>query len=361
MIDVIDPDGLSADWLTEALGSQGTLGAASVVDCTIEPLPAVSFTGEFRRLELGYDVDDPALPRSLVAKFAASDPDHRALIHSLGHYSREIGFYRELAARTPLPVPACFYAAIDDADGRCVILLEDLTAKRRGRSTDCLSAADTRHAVDAIARMHARWWRGADTDSLPWLDPEHLVITPRDTEETFAAQWPNFVAKLSVPITDRIRRFGDLAAREIFAVMEPLFYEQPLTVIHNDFQADNLLLGSGSGPEPLTVIDWQMVGQGRGPIDLAYLFSGSLDPEDRRRHEYELLDRYTHLLRAAGVPDDDADQCQADYRAALLLPPVRLACAVALTPFMTPHPGAFWDVLFDRQLRALADNGGLPS
>jgi aminoglycoside phosphotransferase (APT) family kinase protein len=170
-----------------------------------------------------------------------------------------------------------------------------------------------------------------------------------------------FLEKLSIPITEQIQQFGEWAAIELRPVMQRLFYEPPLTVIHHDFQADNLLFGRVPDSVPLVVIDWQMLVRGRGPVDLAYLLSGSMDPEDRRRHELDLLTRYAVQLEAAGVSDYDAVQCLQDYRAALLLPPVRLALAVAFTPHMTVHRGAFWDVLFQRQIRALIDNGAFGS
>ena len=44
-------------------------------------------------------------------------------------------------------------------------------------------------------------------------------------------------------------------------VMQRLFYEPPLTVIHHDFQADNLLFREASDSVPLVVIDWQMLVQ----------------------------------------------------------------------------------------------------
>ena len=87
--------------------------------------------------------------------------------------------------------------------------------------------------------------------------------------------------------------------------MERMFYEPPLTVIHHDFQADNLLFGRASDSVPLVVIDWQML-TGRGPVDVAYLLSGSMHPEDRRRHELDLVTRYAVQLEAAGVRDYDA-------------------------------------------------------
>ena len=258
MIDLVDPDGVTAEWLTEVFLAEGVLGSGSVVSCAAEALAAMSFTGVFRRLELSYDVDEPGLPRTLIAKFSTPDPGIRAAVHSMGFYAREAAFYRELAATTPVPVPVCYYAAVDENDGRCVILLQDLTTARRGRSTDACSPAEVERAIDAIAPLHARWWQNPDLEFLRWLDPEGIMPLEA-TQPEFEAQWPVFLEKLSIPITDQVRQFGEWAAVELRTVMQRLFYEPPLTVIHHDFQADNLLFGRASDSVPLVVIDWQML------------------------------------------------------------------------------------------------------
>jgi Ecdysteroid kinase-like family len=212
MIDLVDPDGVTAEWLTEVFTAEGVLRSGSVVSCAAEPLEAMSFTGVFRRLELRYDVDEPGLPRTLIAKFSTPDPEARAAMHSMGFYAREAAFYRELAASTPVPVPVCYYAAVDENDGRCVILLEDLTTARRGRSTEPCSLAEAERAIDAIALLHARWWQNPDVELWPWLDPE--AIMPLDgIQPEFEAQWPVFLEKLSIPITDQVRQFGEWAAQ----------------------------------------------------------------------------------------------------------------------------------------------------
>ena len=355
VLGVIDPDELTAEWLSKVFVAQGRLRRGSVISCTSEPLAAISFTGVFRRLALSYDVDEPGLPRTLIAKFSSSDPEHRATVNSLGHYAREAAFYRELAATTPLPVPTCYYAAVDENDGRCVILLEDLTAARRGRSADACSVGDIERALDAIVPLHARWWKNPEAESRPWLDPDTNI--PIDFfVDTFDSQWTTFCEKLSIPITDHMREFAECTATELRPILQRMYYEPPLTVIHNDFQADNLLFGRNSDSVPLVVIDWQLLVRGRGPVDLAYLLSGSMDPVDRRQHEIAFLRRYTAALETNAIGDYDIERCVDDYRAALLLPPARLACAVAITPDMTPHDGAFWDVLFARQVRALVEN-----
>jgi thiamine kinase-like enzyme len=131
------------------------------------------------------------------------------------------------------------------------------------------------------------------------VDPE--AIMPLDgIQPEFEAQWPVFLEKLGIPITDQVRQFGEWAAVELRPVTRRVFHEPPLTVIHHDFQADNLLFGRASDSVPLVVIDWQMLVRGRGPVDLAHLLSGSMDPEDRRRHELQLVTRYALQLEQLG-------------------------------------------------------------
>ena len=353
MNSVVDPDELSVTWLTEALRARSGLGAGEVVSYSAETLSAVSFTGEFRRLELRYDPPDAAAPASLIAKFSTSDPEARRFLHELGFFTRELAFYRELAASTPVRIPLCYYAALDD-DGRCVILLEDLTIGRRGRSADTCSLVEAQWAIDAMAALHGQWWQDPQLQKLPWLD--EVIMSSDNAPGMFAAQWPSFLEKLTIPITDVMHRFAGLAGADIAATIQTICGEPPLTLVHNDFQADNLLFDLPDPGQPLAVIDWQMHDRGRGPLDLAYFLSGSLHSDDRRRWENDLLSRYVDRLQIAGV-DYDLDRCLADYRTALLLPPTRLAIAVGSTGPMTAHPGAFWDVLFDRQLTALQDHG----
>ena len=55
------------------------------------------------------------------------------------------------------------------------------------------------------------------------------------------------------------------------------------------------------------------------------------------------------------MTDYSLEQCRDDYRMALVLPASRLATGVGLHPGVTPTPGGFWNVVFPRYARALAD------
>ena len=109
-----------------------------------------------------------------------------------------------------------------------------------GRSIDAGSPAEVERAIEAIAPLDARWWQNPDVEFRRWLDPDGIMPLEA-TQPEFEAQWPVFLEKLSIPITEQMQQFGEWAAIELRPVMQRLFYEPPLTVIHHDFPADNLL------------------------------------------------------------------------------------------------------------------------
>ena len=64
----------------------------------------------------------------------------------------------------------------------------------------------------------------------------------------------------------------------------------------------------------VVVVDWQTVGVGAGPADLAYLLGASLLPEVRRVHEDALVDRYVAGLARPGRRPRIATTCGRMYR-----------------------------------------------
>jgi Protein of unknown function (DUF1679) len=114
---------------------------------------------------------------------------------------------------------------------------------------------------------------------------------------------------------------------------------------------------TSNGKLSLALIDWQLTTAARPVIDLADFLVSHLDISERRRHEDRLLQIYHSLLTERGVAGYRLEQCKDDYRMALLLPASRLATAVAIHPGLTATPEGFWNVVFPRYARALADLG----
>jgi hypothetical protein len=121
-----DADEITREWLTAALHGAGAQDQARVTSIQSAPIGQFGFTGQIRRLHISYDKPEPGAPRSLVAKFSATQPEARAAVHSMGFYEREIGFYRELAADCPVRTPRCYFGEVEMGSGASLLLLEDL-------------------------------------------------------------------------------------------------------------------------------------------------------------------------------------------------------------------------------------------
>jgi aminoglycoside phosphotransferase (APT) family kinase protein len=78
------------------------------------------------------------------------------------------------------------------------------------------------------------------------------------------------------------------------------FEAGPLTLLHGDSHLGNTY----SMPDGRSgLLDWQVVWQGPGLREVTYWMTSGLDPDVRRQHERDLLDRYLEGLRAGGVTD----------------------------------------------------------
>jgi aminoglycoside phosphotransferase (APT) family kinase protein len=91
--------------------------------------------------------------------------------------------------------------------------------------------------------------------------------------------------------------------------------EEPTTMYHGDFRADNLFFADDGS---VAAVDFQLVGTGRAAYDLAYFVTQSLTPEVATAHESALFDRWIAALVAAGVPEADLAGAWEDYRRAAL-------------------------------------------
>jgi len=106
-----------------------------------------------------------------------------------------------------------------------------------------------------------------------------------------------------------------------FAERVPAFFTPraiPIAPQHTDFRLDNMLFDARGGADPLAVLDWQSIAVGFGMLDVAYFVGAGLLPEDRRRHEQALFERYLEALKPYGVKDYDRNAAWRDYRVGIL-------------------------------------------
>lgn len=289
-----DAADLSPAWLSEVLGTE-------VVG--VEVLDHAFATNQRVRIALAYR-EQGAGPASLFGKLAPTDPAHRAMIGSTGMAVREAEFYTDVAPSSDLRVPRPYYAATGD-DGLFALLLEDLAAGgcRFSEGEWGVGADAAARALEELARFHARFADAAERRAVaPWLarpepdmDVTPLVRLVLDRNRDALSADYVAVGELYVRHRDRINA---------------LWNAGPQTFIHGDTHIGNVFLDDGR----VGFHDWGLARVSTPLRDVSYFLTMTVDPEERRRSERELLRVYLDALRAAGGPEIGLDDAWSVHR-----------------------------------------------
>jgi aminoglycoside phosphotransferase (APT) family kinase protein len=129
----------------------------------------------------------------------------------------------------------------------------------------------------------------------------------------------------------------------------------PLTITHSDYRLDNMFFGLPGADYKLAVFDWQIANRGGASFDVAYFISGSLEVEDRRRYEMDLLRAYHDALLARGVRDYSRDDLVLDYRRIMILMLANTIGGVASLNTTNERGVMLFELLFRRVSAAVSD------
>ena len=329
---------LGPDWLSAALGTAITGVTATRV--------GTGQMGQSWRLEL--ESDDPAAPRSLVAKMAGGDPSTRGLI-SAG-YRAEFDWYTDLCASVAIATPRCWYATIVDDNTSFVLLLDDLAPATPGAQGPGVTVAQAEVALRQLAGLHGPRWNDPSL-----IDSPH-VSAPTDDgtafhAEIFGGAVPQFVEK-----------FAARMSADDIAVLEDLTGwigdwlrtgRDRLTLIHGDFRPDNLMI-SPDGTH-ISTLDWQTVGLGFGGRDVGYFLGLGIETRLRREHERDLVRAYHESLTSHGA-NVAFDECMTDYRLGTPQGPlVTVLGAVYATAAPSEESDAMFASMITRSCAAIRD------
>jgi Ecdysteroid kinase-like family len=301
---------LTPGWLTQVLQRAGATGACQVADVSVEPAGQGQVADCFR-CRLRYDRADPDAPGSVIVKLPARDPTSRqsGVAHAL--YEREVRFYQQIADVVGITTPRCRYAEIDTGSGSFALVLDDLAPAREADQLSGLSPDDASTALGELAGLHAAGWGDPRQLGLGWL---------HDLRQRYNSVYPQILPPLFDAFAERYRDQLDPDHLAIITAFRPhvgrFSTEQPgpLTVLHGDYRTDNMLFDAAGGTIPLAVVDWQTMVTGPALLDVAFLLGASLDPPDRRLHEFDLVGEYHKALSARGVTGYSWDRCWTDYR-----------------------------------------------
>jgi hypothetical protein len=287
---------LTPEWLSEVLG-------LDVVEVTI--LDHASATNQRVRLGLSYAGTTEG-PASLFVKLASPDPVHREMIGASTMGEREARFYVDVAPSVDLRVPRSYYAASAD-DGSFAVLLEDLSAGGCAFSDGSwgVTADAAAVALEELARFHARFENPAVRSAVaPWL------AAPQ-------AQHGDFVAQLMRTVLDEnadVLTPAYIAAGNLYVEhhdrLGQLWNAGPQTYIHGDTHIGNVFLDG----DRVGFLDWGLSRVSTPMHDVSYFLTMTVDPDERRKSERDLLQLYLDALRAAGGADIAFDEAWSVHR-----------------------------------------------
>lgn len=315
------PDGLTPEWLMEALTRSGVLAGERVVGARSERVgQEYGFTGVVVRVELDYAPGRDDLPGSLIAKLPLAPGDHASGYRLLQerdperrrrYYERcerEERFYRLVGARV---APRLYYSAADGE--RVVLLLEDLSVGRQGDVLLGCSIDEAVLVLEELARFHARCWG----ERAPQVGFGRLVRDGREWQDRYGRQVGTFLERHEGLVPDEVSTLA-LRLRPRLAEVAETLYGRPRALTHGDLHLDNVLFDA-RGPGSVVVLDWQTVSVGAPAWDVTLFLVDSLSVDDRRAAEAELLDRYVATLAVEGVSEYSRADLRLECGLSLLL------------------------------------------
>jgi hypothetical protein len=246
-------------------------------------------------------------PPRLFVKLPPDDEQQRVFVTENGMGRREALFYRVLSAEVPVRVPRCYFADSNEAGDRYIMLLENLDDAGCSfrNSSSRYSMAYIREVLAAFARLHGMFWDSTRfAEELAWVEPPGFhPMAPRLVEramEQYADSMP--------PV---FRAMGDFYL-ENAAGIHQLWTEGTPTLVHGDVHDGNLFYDERVS-EP-GFLDWAIVGRTSCMRDVAYFMTGSLKPEDRSRHQADLLEYYYQELSRHTSASVDTDSLWTQYQ-----------------------------------------------
>ena len=302
--------------------------------------------------------DAPQVPASVVVKMASPDPTSRATGISLRNYEREVKFYNELVGTLDVRSPKCWFADWHEEGGDIAIVLEDMAPCEQGDQIRACGIEHARLAVDQLVKMQGPRWKDGSLSSIDWLQrrdandverlsgliamvkPGFMAVYHEAIIEQTGAEGLEFVETMAANIEGYVRGKGDA-----------------FSVTHGDFRLDNLLFATDAGGVPCAVVDWQTPGHGNGIADLAYFIGAGLLPDDRRLHEWELVDRYIAGIESYGH-EVDRDWVKHHYRREAISG-VIMAVVASQIVGRTERGDKMFEVMATRHILQGLENGAL--
>lgn len=320
-------DEVTPEWLSSTLGRR-------VTAYQTDQLEGSNLAVCYRLRDIEYAGGETG-PASLIVKVAHPASPIREIAMAGGFYTREVRFFIDLSAKTPLATPQVF-GCFSDERPACeyfIIVMEDLAvhSKVYDQVDDPPDEVAARRVATELAQLHASFW-GSEVTRLSWLSrPDGRYLPPvHFLCDQVVSAWPvlrrewrnvygdDFVGDHANALEPLAALLCGPKSRGIHRRIYDVLSSRPQTLLHGDARADNIfrtiaMKGDGT-PERLTYIDFQLMHAGPPGPDFTEAWIHSLEPEVRRR-DRDML-RHYHDIRVGLKPESAAytyDMLLEDY------------------------------------------------
>jgi hypothetical protein len=263
--------------------------------------------GDNARYILAYDGPCSSAPVTLIAKFPAADEQARAMAGAQGAYYNEVMFYRHLAPGTTMCTPALYATEVSEDRTEFLILMEDMAPAEPGSQLVGESREHAELALREAAKLAAAYYGNEEIGAL-----DYVMAAARDDGGAFGQalmeqNWPGFLDRFGAGLSSDCIAFGDRYAQNHAHFVTR--FQGPKTLVHGDFRSENILFHGATA----TIVDWQTLGESSALADAAYFLGGSVEMENRREWEKDLIENYRCYLEEEGVTLS-AQDCWEQYR-----------------------------------------------
>ncbi len=213
---------------------------------------------------------------------------------------REIKIYESILARSSLGTATYYGSAVEEAAGRYWLFIERVP----GIELFQVGAPATWEAVARwLARMHAGF-----ADSRPDPHRAHQIKYTRAFYTVWIERALSYLAasqrsQHQAPVTGaravttrQLRQLEQLA-KHYGRVVDRLL-SLPITLIHGEFYASNILVQEQSNGLRVCPVDWEMAAIGPGLVDLAALVAGNWTASQRTALALAYYDECSRLVGA---------------------------------------------------------------
>lgn len=303
-------EAITPEWLTNTVCRN--VPGAKVIGIEIDNARN-SDGSSFRRL-LKVDYNDAGKDAGLPQKlFAKATPTLQTRLSSGMVAAQEGGFYGSIRPGLSIETPRHYWSAHDPVSGRSIHLFEDLVSTKQAQfcnQATQISQTQAEDIVVTLAGYHSMFYGDHRLEQdYPWLKKYEDYFYLREKGDIRVSHDYGMAAAEHVIPADVTARRDEIWPLLVKSVQ--LHRMEPRTLLHSDVHLGNWYIAGGV---KMGLCDWALVCKGHWARDFAYAMGTTLDVNNRRAWENDLLRLYLEKLHELGDIHIDFDTAWLRYR-----------------------------------------------